>query len=79
MKKEIVFTTLEEQGNSLKKYSRSLTPMQRLEYLYLLNCQAYDMSNVKKLSESDVVHIFMKKETESLEEFLRNRKKRAQA
>ncbi len=75
MEKEIIFTTLEEQGKRLLEYSRSLTPLERFGYLYELNRQAYDYENVRKLSDSSEIHIATKSEFESLEEFLRRRNK----
>jgi hypothetical protein len=35
--KRITFSTLEEQEDSNRIFSASLTPLQRMEYLYILN------------------------------------------
>ena len=39
--KTITVSTFEEQENDMRKYSLSLTPLQRMAYLYQLNQVAY--------------------------------------
>ena len=76
MLKEIKFTTLQNQGQSLNEYSRSLTPEQRLQLLNELNKQAF----WRELSENRIpnkeIAVFTKNENESLPEFFARARRR---
>ena len=75
MLKEIVFTTLEDQGRHLRDYVRSLTPLERLAYLYQLNLRAYGHYPRTKTQRSSIINVMEMNEDENLEEFLQRKNK----
>lgn len=57
--KTITISTFEEQENDMRKYSLSLTPLQRMAYLYQLNQVAFAhiLSNPKSFPEKKEIII----------------------
>ena len=75
MLKEIVFTTLEDQARQLRAYTRSLTPLERLAYLYQLNLCAFGRQPASNAMPLPTIQVLEIEFAESLEEFLRRKNK----
>jgi len=70
-KKKLVFATLENQGDDLLKYSRSLTPHERLRVLYELQMFAQHFRKASPQEEDKRVRVYQIRKGESLNEFYR--------
>lgn len=78
--KEIIFTTIEEQGKSLREYSKKLSYGERLVLLQELNRRAFgNKSREKIFSRRNEVRIFFKQEKETEEEFWKRVRKEKNA
>jgi len=77
--KEIHFSTREEQGKSLREYSRKLSYGERLLLLQELNRRAFgNKSSKENFSQRDEIRIFSKRENETEEEFWQRVRKEKQ-
>ncbi len=77
MSDKIIYTTLEEQGKTLREYSTSLSPIERLRYLQELNLHAFGVH--ENTSMTFTLKVFVPDDHESLEVFLQRVKKEKRA